>query len=152
MAGFQISTYITGWAMPKGQMAEAWLRDWQVQHDKDHNNIYSALNSLNVALGNSEYEINKASLVFNPGDIKSINDFLQANKFQHNEFYQWLNQTGADLPKYNKAVITIQPMTNPSGPLLKFDESAWGNFAQSERAVHLMQLSAINQIYLAFGK
>ena len=149
---FRISTYVTSWAMPKGQMTRQWLRDWQVQHAKDHNNIFNALNALNSALGNPAYEINNKRLSFDPSNLHTINDFMQESRFQHAEFYQWINQLGASLSTYGKTPLSIKPDLNLTGPLVTITDKSWELFLQQERVIHMMTLSVINQLYAAYDK
>lgn len=150
--GFSISSYITGWALPQEQdLAEQWLMEWQGQHSKDHENIYSALNSLQTALGNSAYKINMADLSFSPDRMDSIDNFLIANRFQHSEFYGWLNQLGAALAGYGKQPIIVYPKMNIVGPIMNVSGEMWSTFMGMERSTHMLTLSAINQIYGAYS-
>lgn len=150
---FSISTYITGWALPTTSEKEVkgWLQKWQMQHSQDHENIFNALNSLEKALGNPQYKINMASLSFDPMVLDSANNFMTSNRFQHSEFYGWLNQLGAALSGYGKPPIIVYPVMNITGPIMKLAGDMWALYMQQERITHMITLSAINQIYQAYG-
>ena len=148
---FYISTYITGWSIPiEEKQAESWLDGWQGQHARDHQNIFSALNSLQVALGNDPYQVNQSELSFEKKDIESINNFLFNNRREHSEFYGWLNQLGAALAQYAKPPIIVYPKMNITGPVLDNSLDMWSIFMGGERVSHMLTLSAINQIYAAY--
>lgn len=152
--GYSIGTYITGWAMPDTpEDSENWLMGWQGQHGNDHQNIFNALNALEVAIGNPAYKLNIADLMFNPEELDGINEFMRENRFEHLQFYGWLNQLGASLPLImSKPAITVLPSMNMSGPISEVSDDTWPVFMHQERVVHMLTLSAINQMYAAYGQ
>ena len=148
---FLIATQIPGWALPEDEeAAHEWLNQWQSHHTTDHENIYSALNSLQKAVGGKLFKINIPDLSFLPDDEASVNNFLTYNRTQHSEFYGWLNQLGGALANYGKQPIIVYPAMNVTGPVLDDSVAMWDGFLGLERVVHTMTLSAISVIYAAY--
>ena len=148
------SQYITGYSIPR-QFSQSsqleFMKRWQVQHSKEHDDIFNRLEGFQTSLSLPAYKINVASLSFQPEDPKSVNDFLFNNHFQHQEFYGWVNQLGALLPSYGKPPLVVYPRLNPNTKTMKIDTKFFNGFLLSEQFVHTNLLAAINALYSAYG-
>jgi hypothetical protein len=146
---FSISSYNTGWAMDD-EGSKEWLDKWQSQHYQDHQNIYSALQSLQDAVSSTQFALSFSQLGFDPDQTESVNEFMMSNRFQHSLFYQWLNDLGKYLSKFNVPPVVVYPKVNITGPILEANNDMWSKFLEAEQQVHTLTMSGINQVYAAY--
>lgn len=147
-------SYISGFSIPQffdDDVKKDYLRKWIMAHSQDHTNIFGILNNLEKELNEPLFEINEFSLFFDPATLDSFNNFLSKNSFQHQEFGGWINQIGATLPNYDKPPLVYYTILNPLEKVLDLSLETYNRFLFQEYRVHVMVLSAINNLFRAFG-
>jgi hypothetical protein len=134
-----------------GQALRAVIGQYIQSHLQEHNNLMSAINSLNMSVNNEPLKSNPKLLVWNPDNPKSFNDFLYQNSLEHQTFYLYINKLGTALPNYNKEPMFVFPKMNPISSVGYLDIATLNKFIMLELNVHRMVFNAVNLLYNAYG-
>jgi hypothetical protein len=146
--------YIQGFIIPTlfgDEAQKSFIRQWTMQHSEEHLNLYGLLGELENTLGLVPLKFDTFHLSFEPGDLRSINDFIYYDNFQHEELYNWINTLGAYLTNYNKPILTVLPRLNPMIRMLDANTGAFNMFFLMEKNVHANIQVAVNSLYQAYG-
>ncbi len=133
------------------QQQIGYVQSWQMNHYRQHAMFFMFLSSLESAVNNKEYKINLHLLTWNVQDAGAFNNFIYHDNFQHEQFYDWINELGADLANYNKPPIVVYAKLNPMLRVNELNMETYNKFFLQEQETHKLIIIGIRQLYSAYG-